>query len=474
MSNAFNARMDRRTFLRGISASAAGASLMSALGPIGAQAANVGGYKAIVCLFLKGGVDGHDLLLPYDQASYNRYADIRRTFMDADSGLADGPQRSRSALLELSPLNAASFGSRSFALPPSLGGIHSLFSAGRASIMANVGPLRTPINATQYRENPGLRPKKLFSHNDQQSTWMALETEGVRFGWGGRFADAAVVSNANAQPAFSAMTFTGNEVFLSGEFVSQYKASAKGAEDFREIVSRRFRNAAQGDPAVEAALVEHYSRSADAPSNLFARDVASVAQRAYTANAAFEDAIETTPDFATTFPNSGLGGQLGAVARTIAARGSLGASRQVFMVAKGGYDTHGSQATSLPGLHADVDASVTAFFAALQEIGVENDVLLFTASDFGRTLTLNGSGTDHGWGNHHLIVGGSIDGGKIFGEVPPYDLDHEYDTGRGRIIPTTSVEQFAAPMGRWFGLSESELATALPNLSAFSSPPVFV
>ncbi|MEM6536519.1 MAG: DUF1501 domain-containing protein [Pseudomonadota bacterium] len=470
-----NMTLDRRAFLQKVGAVGFGASLTSTLAPMAARAADVSGYKAIVCLFLKGGMDGHDTLLPYDTGSYNRYAEIRQGFMSADSNLEGGPLRARNALLELNPANASMFGSRAYALPRTLSGVHSLFERGKASIVGNVGPLLTPLNATQFKERKDLRPRKLFSHNDQQSTWMALGTEGQRIGWGGRFADAALASNANSQPAFTAMSFAGNEVFLSGESVFQYRVGRNGAPGFEYLNNRQWHGGGRQDPVVETLLQEHFSKSSDVPSNLFAQDVVTTARRAFTSNRDYSEALDQAPEFEDLFPDSGLGGQLRAAARTIASRGSLGVNRQVFIVTKGGFDTHNRQVTSMAGLHNDIDASVSAFYSAMEQLGVEDDVLLFTASDFGRTFTLNnGSGTDHGWGAHHLVVGGSIDGGKIFGTMPPYDLDHEFDTGRGRMIPSTSVEQFAAPIGRWFGLNEDEVRSALPNLTNFEGGPAFV
>ncbi len=472
MPDPFN--MDRRSFLRSLGASAAGAGIAQTFGGIAARAADVSGYRALVCVFLKGGMDGHDTLFPFDTASYNRYAELRSELIDGDGGAAGGQVRGRSALLELSPQNAADFGSRRFALPPTLSGIHSLFEQGKASVIANVGPLLAPMNATQYREQQSLRPSKLFSHNDQQSTWMALRPEGARLGWGGRFADFALAANANAFPAFTAITVSGNEVFLAGRDVSQYKIGSGGAESFRELDRGSILGAANGDPVVEAALIDHYAKTSASADSLFGEDIARIAQRAYTSNAAYEEATEAFGDFSTPFPDSSLAGKLRTVARTIAARSALGAARQVFIVTTGGYDTHSGQAGNLPNLHRDLDASLVAFYGALEELGVENNVTTFTASDFGRTLTLNNSGTDHGWAGHQFVIGGSVDGRKIFGDVPPYDLDHEYDVGRGRMIPTTSIEQFAAPFGRWFGLNESEVRMALPNLDAFSGAPAFV
>ena len=171
--------------------------------------------------------------------------------------------------------------------------------------------------------------------------------------------------------------------------------------------------------------------------------------------------------FSTTFGDNFLGRQLRAVANTIAIRDALTVNRQVFFVAVGGFDTHSGQVGSMPTMQREIDEGVVGFYRAMQELGLSNDVTLFTASDFGRTLSVNGDGTDHGWGGHHFVVGGAVQGGQIYGDIPPYELGHDLDAGNGRLIPTTSVEQFAEPLGRWFGLNDSEIAAALPNLSNF-------
>jgi uncharacterized protein (DUF1501 family) len=182
----------------------------------------------------------------------------------------------------------------------------------------------------------------------------------------------------------------------------------------------------------------------------------------------FRNAKAQAQQLSTTFPGSHLGQQLRAIAEAISVRGALGANRQVFFAtATSGFDTHAAQAVNLPRLQTEVDTAMAAFYAAMVELGLENQVVQFTASDFGRTLTVNGDGTDHGWGGHHIVVGGAVDGRKMFGAIPPYDLDHNLDAGHGRLIPTLAVQQYAATLGRWFGLTPGELQQALPGLSHF-------
>ena len=203
--------------------------------------------------------------------------------------------------------------------------------------------------------------------------------------------------------------------------------------------------------------------------NLLVSDMAAAARSAFDANVLYNNLSADAPPLITAFPQNFLGRQLADVARTIAIRDELHVNRQIFFVGLGGFDTHDSQAQSLPESHAEIDSAVSSFFRATQDLGLEQDVTLFTASDFGRTLSENGDGTDHGWGAHHFVVGGAVQGRQILGDVPVADFDHEFDSGRGRLIPSTSVEQYAAPLGRWFGMSDAEVLVALPNRANFSS-----
>lgn len=182
-------------------------------------------------------------------------------------------------------------------------------------------------------------------------------------------------------------------------------------------------------------------------------------------------ARQTAPSLTTMFPTGGFGSQLKAVAQAISARQSLGVSRQILIVGMGGYDTHSAQATSLPGLHTALDGGIVAFQQAIVELGLSNQVTLFTASDFGRTLAINGDGTDHGWGAHHFVVGGGVNGNQIIGDIPLPTFDHAQDAGGERLIPTISVEQYAAALGQWLGLSNEQVLAALPNITNFSPLP---
>jgi uncharacterized protein (DUF1501 family) len=448
---------------------------MSTLGTLlpafSAQAADTSGYKALVCVFLYGGMDNHDVIIPYDQPSYDQYAQIRAPLLDIYRDLPGGSTRSRDRLLPLNPTNSSDFGGRTFALPPEFSGIQSLFESGNAAIVGNVGPLVEPLNRNQWENDTVPTPSRLFSHNDQQSTWMGLRPEGSSVGWGGRFADMAINSSANTFDAFTTVSASGNSLFLNGLSARPYPVTSNGGAEFGLLGYER------GSIAEEAryqAMRSHFSAGADNHTNLFERDIANANRKALLDNEAYNVAFRSAAPLATQFPG-GLGEQLRSVAQSISLRDSLGMHRQVFFVGAGGFDTHSNQAGSLPGLQRQVDGAITAFYESMQELGLASDVTLFTASDFGRTLTVNGDGSDHGWGGHHFIIGGDVNGKQIYGDIPPAQLGHSLDAGNGRLIPSTSLHQFAAPMGRWFGLSDAELALALPGLSNFDSElmPIF-
>ena len=435
-----------------------GGSMLGSLAGFNAHAADISGYRALVCVFLFGGMDCHDTVLPYDQPSYNDYAGIRAPLLDTYAALPGGSSRTRESLLALTPLNN-NFGSRQFALPPQMSAMHNLFAQGRAAIVGNVGPLSEPTNRADYYNNASQLPARLFSHNDQQSTWMSFAPEGSQLGWGGRFGDATIA--ANAQSIFSQISLAGNAVFLTGERVSPFQISANG------VPSIRILDAAPAQ--LRPLLRDHFDAAGANRSNLFERDIIDLSRTSLEANDTLENALVSGASINTPFPASGLGAQLRAVAQTIAVRDTLGASRQVFFVSLGGFDTHSAQAADLPGLQQDISDSISAFYAATEELGVANDVTTFTAADFGRTLTVNGDGTDHGWGSHHFVVGGAVKGGDIYGDIPVSQLELGQDAGNGRLIPSVSVEQFAAPMGSWFGLNQQELNAALPGLANFPS-----
>ena len=468
--------LDRRHFLKNIGATgavsfAAGAGILSTLGQSTAYAADVSGYKALVCLFFLGGQDSFDTVLPYDQPSLDRLAEIRPGLFSDYARQNGGSSRDQSRLLALNPSNAAGLGSRQFALPEALSPLKSLFDSGDAAIIGNVGPLIEPLSRDEYQSKSKPRPRRLFSHNDQQSTWVSSATEGETIGWGGKLADAVNASSANSNPAFSAISASGQSVFLSGQNTQPYALTSGGPAQVNGLHNYRsalLGTGSENDTAVQM-LDEHYRAMGPQRANLFERDIATIAERAFSSNDQYRSALENAAELTTVFPNTSIGRQLRDIANTINVKSDLGMNRQVFYAATGGFDTHSNQANQLASRHTQYADAIAAFHAATVEMGVQNDVTLFTASDFGRTLIDNGDGTDHGWGAHHFVVGGGVQGNAIYGDMPLYDLETETDAGKGRLIPTTSVEQYAATLGKWFGLSDAELLSALPALSNFAS-----
>jgi uncharacterized protein (DUF1501 family) len=452
---------NRRRFLKSslaVPVALASGSMLSTLANFQAQAADTDGYRALVGVFLCGGMDCHDTVLPFDQPSYDNYSQIRSSLLSSYAAQPGGSSRTKESLLALQPATA-NFGSRQFALPPQMSGMHQLFEQGKAAVIGNVGPLIEPTNRTTFNNGTAKLPARLFSHNDQQSTWMSFAPEGSQFGWGGLFSDAAAQGGANADSIFSAVSLAGNSVFLTGDSVSPYQIGVDGVPAIQLIDL--------GGNALGTKLRDHFYSKGSNPSNLFERDFINLSQVSLDANDILDSALQSGSAIQTSFPASGLGAQLRAVAQTMAVRETLGASRQVFFVGLGGFDTHSDQANNLPSLQQDIGDSIAAFYNATEELGIANDVTTFTMADFGRTLTVNGDGTDHGWGSHHFVVGGAVNGGDIYGDIPESVLQHNQDAGNGRLIPSVSVEQFAAPLGRWFGLNQTELDAALPGLANF-------
>lgn len=447
--------MKRRQFVKQLGAlpllsAGLGTSCLST--PVGA--ADASGYRALVCLFLFGGMDNNDVLIPADNA-YNDFAQIRQSML-----AEQGASRARESLLALDPSNGTSDGS-TWALPPEMPAMKSMFDAGNASIISNVGPLIEPVNREQFLSESVRLPPRLFSHNDQQATWQASAPEGAQFGWGGLFADSFLGSGASAETlAFTTITATEVGPFLTGRQAFPYRVNAGGAS--RVFLLGDTNTLVDGDDSFEQRLLRHLRGDAYSGNHVIRGDMAGAFASALETNASYNQAFSSSVPINTAFPQDFLGSQLRAVADTIAIRQQLGVSRQVFFVGIGGFDTHSAQAIDLPALLASLDSNMSAFYNATAELGVANDVTLFTASDFGRTLAVNGDGTDHGWGGHHFVVGGSVDGGQLLGTPPPPRLDNPMDAGAGASIPQYSVEQLADPLGRWLGLSGEEVSAALP------------
>jgi uncharacterized protein (DUF1501 family) len=302
-------------------------------------------------------------------------------------------------------------------------------------------------------------PPKLFSHNDQQSVWQSNGTEGSTVGWGGRLGDLALANGSNnPNSLLTCISATGNAVFVAGRDALQYQTSPAGAIRINALNTgnTRFRDAVN-------ALITRSS------THLMENEYSTVTRRSIQMEGVVNGALANVNP-TTAFPaNNSLAAQLKIVARLIGARSTLNTRRQVFFVSLGGFDNHNLLMQDHPNLLARVNAAMSAFYAATVELGVQNRVTTFTASDFGRTLSSNADGSDHGWGSHHFVMGGAVNGGRFYGTAPRVSIQSNDQVGQGRLLPTTSVDQFAATLARWFGCSTSELPGILPNIGNFSN-----
>ncbi len=443
----------RRAFLQRASAlSLAGSAApwainLAAMGEA-AAAGTPADYKALVCVFLYGGNDYGNTLVPYDTANYNLYQGMRPTLAYSQAALAP---------TVLVP-SVALAGGRQYAIAPELAPLLPLFTANKMGVMLNVGTLIRPTSKADYAAGISL-PPKLFSHNDQQSVWQSQAPEGAASGWGGRMGDLFVAGNGNA--TFTCVNVSGNAVFLSGNTAVQYQVSTTGPVAFSGIAAPLF-----GSAACSSALQSLVT----APrTHLFEAEYTRVAKRSIDAGSVLTTALLGAPAITTPFPaGNALADQLKFVARMISTATTTSTKRQVFFVSIGGFDTHDGLAAIHPGLLTTVSTAMSAFYQATVELGVANQVTTFTASDFGRTLTAD-DGSDHGWGSMHFMLGGAVNGGQYYGTAPVVANNGPDDVGQGRLLPTTSVDQYAATLGKWFGISDADLLTVLPNLANWNA-----
>lgn len=472
-----NSPISRRTFLRqfncaAVSSSAILNTLLNLKMANHAAADTVIGSgtdsKALVCLFLSGGMDSFQMMVPWEQSRYNSYAATRGAF-----GTEGGLALERSTLLRLNGTAA------DFALHPSLTGLHEMATGTgafvgkkRLAAITNVGTLVQPITKNQYQawengSNAALpMPRALFSHSDQMEQWQTGIPQGMieLTGWAGRAADL-LNSAYNTNATSMSISLSGNNVFQVGRDTTQFVITPTGSLSFENYSGvQQIKN-----QAFRSTIGQTYS-------NLLTQSFATITKQSDEAQLLFQQQFDSTlGDLGTAaalFPgNNNLATTLAAVLRSIKIRSALGLRRQTFFINWGGWDMHGEllgpQAVQL----AEVDAALTAFQLGLEQLGLTDDVVTFTASDFGRTLRSNGRGTDHAWGGNAFVMGGPVDGGKIFGTYPDLTLDGPDDVGYGgRLLPSTSADVYFAEMLRWFGVSGANMATVLPNIGNFWNP----
>jgi uncharacterized protein (DUF1501 family) len=506
----------RRHFLQATGAVAVAAPVATAFGmQLAAFSSAVSqsassGYKAIVCIFQLGGNDSNNTVLASDTDSWNRYWAARNTGSDpialmpvgtaplaigatsALTGKVSALNRPEAwgGILPIVPKTAQAVpagtnaSTRTIGLHPMLAPFVPLYNAGRLAVVANVGSLIEPITKAQFQANSRRRPVNLFSHNDQQAVWQSGLTEGVRKGWGGQFGDLLASGNGG-NSLYTAMSTAGNAVFLAGQNIIQYQVSTGATPAVR--INSAVGTTLFGSSVAPAKLTE-VIQDTGFSANMGA-DYSGVVRRsmgsASALNAAAATTIVTAIPPPPTYMNpitgnaetNSLSVQLQTVARMIASAPSLGLTRQVFYVAVGGHDSHDFQNTAQPNNLAKLAQAMATFDATLANIGgvdMRSAVTTFTASDFSRTFNTNGDGTDHAWGGHHFVMGGAVNGGDIYGQYPTIGADlgtfRNPDMINNYILPTTSVDQYAATIGSWFGISNTDLAVIFPNLRNFAVP----
>lgn len=438
-------RTSRRSFLSYAALAAGGSAIgLRPFGAMNALAQTTTDYRALVCVFLFGGNDSNNMLVPFDTTGYGNYANLR-------GPLALG----RSSLLPLSP-------TPNFALHPNMPEIQALYNGGKAALLTNVGTLIQPTTQAQFLANQGAQPSNLFSHSDQQLEWQNQAVSGsTRTGWAGRMADKLNVQyNAGAQiPMICSLD--GDTIFCNGESTQPVAVGAVGA------VPPYCADGQYCQPRLETA--QQLATLSSGVSLVQADN--EITTNAYRYNDILANALSSVSALQTQFDTSNaFGAQLKQVAQMMQVRAALGVKRQIFFVGAGNFDTHGAQLQLQAKLLSQLSPALNAFYNATAELGLANQVTTFTCSDFSRAFQPNSAaGSDHAWGGHHIVMGGAVKGGTMYGKFPTLALGGPDDSGQnGRWIPTTSSAQYAATLAQWFGVASADLSYVLPNLGNFS------
>jgi uncharacterized protein (DUF1501 family) len=438
-------RTNRRSFIKYASLAAAGNTLgLRPFGALNALAQSSSDYKALVCVFLFGGNDANNTLIPFDTTGYANYASLR-----GDLALA------QNTLLPLTP-------APNFALNPNLPDIQALFNGNNAAFVANVGTLIQPLTRAQYLAGQ-TAPTNLFSHPDQQLEWQnAAQSASTQTGWAGRIADSLGASYNQGASIPMITSVAGDTLFCNGTATSPVSISpgnvgAASCSEGSECSARQ---------ASAQALL-----TLDSGVSLVQADD-TITTNAYAYAKTLANAVQSITPLQTVFPaNNGLAAQLQQIARIIQVRAALGVQRQIFFASLGNFDTHADQLTLQSTLLTEISPALAAFYNATVELNVASEVTTFTMSDFSRTFQPNSNhGSDHAWGSHHIVIGGAVKGGKIYGSYPTLALAGPDDSGsNGRWVPSTAISQYAATLAQWFGVPAVDLPTILPSIGNFSS-----
>ena len=430
---------------------ATGASSLLQLGLVrraAAQSAS-GDYRALVCVLLAGGNDSFNMLVPWDSDSYAGYAGMR-----SDLALP------RSALR---PLAGSDSAGRTYAVHPGMPGLQRLFNESDAALLNNVGALVAPLDSAAIAAGNWPVPLGLFSHADQIQQWQtAVSDARIAQGWGGRIADLLQARSPYNGLAMN-ISLSGNNVFQSGNTTTPYSITTdeQGARSLNG-----YTDDSPGGNFTRAVVDDLLARNQQ---QLLRREYGDRFTEALATQQAVSGALAMAQPLSTPFGTDPFGQAMRQIARMISVRDQLGASRQTFFVTVGGWDHHDGLLENQASMLPMIDAGLLAFRDALGELGALPMVTTFTTSDFARTLTSNGKGSDHGWGGHHIVMGGAVNGGRYYGEYPDIHPDNPLDVGRGVYVPTTATDLYFAELARWFGVSDSDLNAVLPNLDRFYS-----
>lgn len=446
-----NTATSRRSFLRYASLAAAGNAaglrpfgMLNALASTGAAATGSTGYKALVCVFLYGGNDANNTIIPFDTKGYANYATLRGPLALAQNSLLTLP------------------GLANFALHPNLPEIQALVNTGQAAVVANVGTLLQPTTRTQYLAG-SVNPVNLFSHPDQQEEWQNVSASGsTATGWAGRMADVMGATHNGGASIPMVTSVAGDTLFCNGSTTTPIAVSPGNTSGA---------TCSEGSACTARAAAAQSLVTFNSGLSLVTADDG-ITSNSYKYAKSLADASASASPLKTVFPTAnGLAAQLQQIAQLIAIRSALGVDRQIFFCGIGNFDTHSTQLTTQATLLGQISAAIGAFYQATQELGVANQVTTFTMSDFARTFQPNSNGgSDHGWGSHHFVVGGSVLGNKIYGSYPSLALGGPDDSGsNGRWIPTTASVQYASTLAQWFGVDTSQLSQVFPTLAGFKT-----
>ena len=422
---------------------------LSMAGRVAAAEPNQNEYRALVCVFLSGGNDSFNMLVPRGNSEYAEYATVR-------SGLA----LAQNSLLAINPVNNPG---RALGLHPSMPELRDLFEQGHASFIANVGTLIEPVNKSEYQTLAKALPLGLYSHSDQIEQWQtSIPHARSGIGWGGRMADLLHQLNDEQRVSMN-ISLSGSNIWQAGNEVYDYSITDEGAVELTGYEPKYAFT--WGTEQIRSAAIE--SQMSLQYTNLLQQTFANSKRNAVEGYTRFAAATVSDPPLAAAFPNTYLGRNLRMVAKAIQGRDALGVKRQTFFINFGGWDHHGELLVNQQAMLAQVSAAVGAFYNSLASMGVQDRVTLFSASDFGRTLNSNGRGSDHAWGGNQFVVGGGINGRRIFGQYPVLAEGSAQDVGSGRLIPTTSCDEYFAELAMWLGVSRSSLPLVLPNINRF-------